>query len=153
MGKWMYRAIFFLTSALAGGEWSASHPGNFTPRERALGSHCIEGWVDPRAGLGHTKKGKFLILPGLELRPLGRPGRSYFFIWILGGWVHTGSTRHWDHSWPIVPAPVDCEVGEVGGMNGFDRGNRSTRIKPAPTPLCPPKIPLARPGREPGSPR
>jgi hypothetical protein len=27
--------------------------------------------------------------------------------------------------------------GEVGGMNGFGRGNRSTRRKPAPTPLCP----------------
>jgi hypothetical protein len=36
----------------------------------------------------------------------------------------------------------DCEDGEVGGMNGFGRGNRSTRRKPAPTPLCPPQIPL-----------
>jgi hypothetical protein len=36
-------------------------------------------------------------------------------------------------------------------MIGFGRGNRSTRRKPAPTPLCPPQIPPARPGREPGS--
>jgi hypothetical protein len=42
--------------------------------------------------------------------------------------------------WPIVPAPGDCEDGEFGGMNV--RGNRSTRGKPAPTPLCPPQIPL-----------
>jgi hypothetical protein len=35
--------------------------------------------------------------------------------------------------WPIVPVPGDCEDGEFGGMNG--RGNRSTRRKPAPTPL------------------
>jgi hypothetical protein len=42
--------------------------------------------------------------------------------------------------WPIVPAPGDCEDGEFGGING--RGNRSTRRKPAPTPLCPPRIPL-----------
>jgi hypothetical protein len=42
--------------------------------------------------------------------------------------------------WPFVPAPGDCENGESGGMNG--RGNRSTRRKPAPTPLCPPQIPL-----------
>jgi hypothetical protein len=41
---------------------------------------------------------------------------------------------------PIVPAPGDCEDGEFGGMNG--RGNRSTRSKPAPAPLCPPQIPL-----------
>jgi hypothetical protein len=40
--------------------------------------------------------------------------------------------------WPIGPAPGDCEDGEFGGMNG--RGNRSTRRKPAPTPLCPPQI-------------
>jgi hypothetical protein len=42
--------------------------------------------------------------------------------------------------WPIVPATGDCEDGEFGGING--RGNRSTRRKPAPTPLCSPQIPL-----------
>jgi hypothetical protein len=47
---------------------------------------------------------------------------------------------------PLLTAPGDCEHGEVDGMNGIDRGNRSTRIKPAPMPLCPPQIPLARPG-------
>jgi hypothetical protein len=41
----------FLTSALVGGEWSSSRPGRFTLRERAPGTHCIGGWVDPRAGL------------------------------------------------------------------------------------------------------
>jgi hypothetical protein len=43
----------------------------------------------------------------------------------------------------------DEDDGEVGGMNGFDRGNLSTQRKPAPTPLCPPQIPLARPGPPP----
>jgi hypothetical protein len=46
---------------------------------------------------------------------------------------------------PCVSAPGDCEEGEVGGMKGFGKENRSTRRKPAPTPLCPPQIPLARP--------
>jgi hypothetical protein len=32
--------------------------------------------VDPRAGLDDVKKRKFLNLPGLELRPLGRPASS-----------------------------------------------------------------------------
>jgi hypothetical protein len=32
--------------------------------------------VDPRVGLEDVEKRKFLILPGLELRPLGRPARS-----------------------------------------------------------------------------
>jgi hypothetical protein len=41
--------------------------------------------------------------------------------------------------WPVGPAPGDCEDGEFGGMSG--RGNRSTRRKPARTPLCPPQIP------------
>jgi hypothetical protein len=55
---------------------------------------------------------------------------------------------------PLLPAPGDCDDdGEVGGMNGFGRRNRSTRRKPAPTPFCPPQIPLAIPGREPGPPR
>jgi hypothetical protein len=39
--------------------------------------------------------------------------------------------------WPIVPAPGDYDDGEFGGG-----GNRSTRRKPAPAPLCPPQIPL-----------
>jgi hypothetical protein len=66
----------FLTSALARGEWSASRPGRFTPRERAPGTHWIGGWVDPRAGVDDVEKRKFFTLPGLELQPLGRPARS-----------------------------------------------------------------------------
>jgi hypothetical protein len=41
----------FLTSALARDEWSASRPDCFTSEERAPGTHWIEGWVGPRAGL------------------------------------------------------------------------------------------------------
>jgi hypothetical protein len=33
----------------------------------------VRGWVDPRAGLDDVEKRKFLTLPELELRPLGRP--------------------------------------------------------------------------------
>jgi hypothetical protein len=54
------------------------------------------------------------------------------------------------HSWHIVPVPGDYEAGEFSGMDGFGRGIQSTRRKPAPMPLCPPQIPLARTGREPG---
>jgi hypothetical protein len=43
--------------------------------------------------------------------------------------------------WPIVPAPDDYDDGKFGGME-IGRGNRSTRRKPAPAPLCPPQIPL-----------
>jgi hypothetical protein len=43
--------------------------------------------------------------------------------------------------WPIVPVPGDYDDGEFGGMK-IGRGNRSTRRKPSPAPLCPPQIPL-----------
>jgi hypothetical protein len=55
----------------------------------------------------------------------------------VGGW-----SPNWVHSArrPFT-APGDCEDGEFGGMK-IGRGNRSTRRKPAPAPLCPPQIPL-----------
>jgi hypothetical protein len=57
-----------LTLALNGGEWSASCPGCFTPRERAPGTHWIGGWVGPRAILDMVVKRKILC-PCQELNP------------------------------------------------------------------------------------
>jgi hypothetical protein len=55
---------------------------------------------------------------------------------------------------PLLTAPGDCDDdGEVGGMNGFGKGNRNSRRKPAPTPLSLPQIPVTRPGHEPRPPR
>jgi hypothetical protein len=51
-------------------------PRPLHPRERAPGTHCIGGWVDPRAGLDDMENRKFLTLPGLEPQPLSRPARS-----------------------------------------------------------------------------
>jgi hypothetical protein len=65
----------FLDLGTSPGEWSTSRPGRFTPGERAPGTHWIGGWVDLRAGVDVEKR-KFLTLPGLELRPLGRAARS-----------------------------------------------------------------------------
>jgi hypothetical protein len=53
----------FLTSALVGGEWPASHSGRFTPGERAAGTHLIGGWVDPQSRSGHGEE-KILDLTG-----------------------------------------------------------------------------------------
>jgi hypothetical protein len=44
-------------------------------RGKVPGAHWLGGWVDPRAGVDDMKKGKFLTLPRLELRTLGRPAR------------------------------------------------------------------------------
>jgi hypothetical protein len=53
----------FFTSALDGGEWSASRPSRFTP-----GTHWKGGWVGSRAGrCGEDKN--LLSQPGIEPWP------------------------------------------------------------------------------------
>jgi hypothetical protein len=77
-GERRYSSYSFSTSALDGGEWSASPPGRaFTPGERAPGTHCTGGWMGPRAGLDTEATGKILCPPpGIEPRSPGRPTRS-----------------------------------------------------------------------------
>jgi hypothetical protein len=75
---------------------------------------------------------------------------NHFFNWYSEGWSQIGSTRHYGHQWPIVPAPGDYDDGEIGKM--IDRGTevlgenlpqkRSAHHKPH-----------MLPGREPGPPR
>jgi hypothetical protein len=48
----------FLTSALAGGEWSASRLSRFTPRERVPGTHSIGDRVGLSAVLDMIVKRK-----------------------------------------------------------------------------------------------
>jgi hypothetical protein len=48
------------------------------------------------------------------------------------------------------PPMTDDDCGAIGGMR-IGRRNRSTRIKPASMPLCPPQIPRDLPGLEPGA--
>jgi hypothetical protein len=55
---------------------------------------------------------------------------SFFFLEVQWGWVHL--VRR--------PRMIDHECGAVGGMR-IGRGNRSTRRKPAPVPLCQQQIP------------
>jgi hypothetical protein len=50
-------------SYLDGGQWSVSRPSRFTPGEIALGTHCIGGWVGPRAGLEAVEKRKKNLPP------------------------------------------------------------------------------------------
>jgi hypothetical protein len=66
---------------------------------------------------------------------------SLFLIGIVGGEVQLGPLGTAATNRPIVPAPGDYDYGEIGGMIG--KGNRSTRRKPAPMPLCPPQTPQA----------
>jgi hypothetical protein len=51
-------------------------PASLPPEKEPACTHWFGGWVGPRVGLHNVEKRTFLILPGLELRPLGRPARS-----------------------------------------------------------------------------
>jgi hypothetical protein len=68
--------IYALVTSTFVGEWSASSLGRFTPWGRRPRYPLVR-----RLGRAHSRSGrrggeKFLPLPGLELRPLGRPDRS-----------------------------------------------------------------------------
>jgi hypothetical protein len=64
----------FLTSALEGGEWSASRPCQFTLGERAPGTHWEGDWMGPRTGLDAVEKRK-TFCPCRGSNP-GRPANS-----------------------------------------------------------------------------
>jgi hypothetical protein len=66
----------FLTSALVGGECSASPTCRFNPGERALCILWTGGWLVTRDGLDYVEMRKFLTLPGLELQLHRNPARS-----------------------------------------------------------------------------
>jgi hypothetical protein len=65
-----------------------------------------------------------------------------FLNGILGGGIHLGPLGTAATNRPTVLAPGDYDDREIDGMT-TGRGNRSTRRKPAPMPLCPPQTPHA----------
>jgi hypothetical protein len=65
-----------LTLALDSCEWSASRPGSFSSRETSPSTHWIGGCVGPSTSLDYVEWRKIFPLLGLEIRPLGRLGRS-----------------------------------------------------------------------------
>jgi hypothetical protein len=70
------------------------------------------------------------------------PLDSSFFFLVFLEWGQTESTWYVGKylAYCTSPRMVDDECGVVGGMR-IGRGNRSTRRKPAPVPLCPPQKP------------
>jgi hypothetical protein len=76
LGEEEYSSYSFWTSALDGGEWSASRPVRaLAPGERTPGTHWTGGWVGPRAGLDTEDIGKILCLcrgSNLVVQPVAR---------------------------------------------------------------------------------
>jgi hypothetical protein len=66
LGEWRYSSTHSLTSALDGGEWSASRLGRFTPRERAPGTHWRLSGPQSRSGRGGEEKNS---QPSPEIEP------------------------------------------------------------------------------------
>jgi hypothetical protein len=70
--------------------------------------------------------------------------KAVFLIGIVGDGVQLGLLGTAATNRPTLPAPGNYDDGAIGGMK-IDRGNRSSRRKPAPVPLCPPQTPHACP--------
>jgi hypothetical protein len=71
---------------------------------------------------------------------IARQVRFHFISGVGWDWVHLYVAHQWDRVGLLyLPQMID-ECGAVGGM-GTERGNRSTRGKPAPVPFRPPHIP------------
>jgi hypothetical protein len=60
----------FLTSAVVGGGWLASHPGHIIAGEGAHGTPRIGDWVGPGAGLDDVEKRKISDSDPLAVQPV-----------------------------------------------------------------------------------
>jgi hypothetical protein len=91
-GERMYSSYSFTTSALDGGEWSASRPGHALPPGKDPRYPLYGGWMGPSAGLDTEVTGKILLpLPGINLRSPGRLVRSQTLYWLS----YPGSWSRW----------------------------------------------------------
>jgi hypothetical protein len=67
----------FLPSALVGDKWSASPPGRFTARERALGTHWTGSCVEPRTSLDAVEYRKYFRFAGTRTPAIHHIARRY----------------------------------------------------------------------------
>jgi hypothetical protein len=98
--------------------------------------------IDPALYLKYLHAGRIVNIYGfLSLNfklQLNFPHAVHFFKWYSGGGVQLAPLGTAATNRPIVPTSGDYDDGEFGEMT-IGRGNRSTRRRPAPVPLCPPQ--------------
>jgi hypothetical protein len=99
---------------------------------RRCGKPRLTAWVMGRLQLKYY--------PYITISFFASIDKRYFLISIMGAGVQLGPLGTAATNRTSVPAPGDYDW-EIGGMIG--RGNRSTRRKPAPVPLCPLQTPHA----------
>jgi hypothetical protein len=85
VGEWRCSSIHSLTSALDGGEWSASRPGRFTPKERDRCTYSMGARVGPRAVLDAVVKREiFSPLPESNpISPIVQPVAQRYIDWAI----------------------------------------------------------------------
>jgi hypothetical protein len=104
LGEWRYSSTHSLTSALDGGEWSASCPGHFTPRERAPDTHWIGGWVGPRAVLNAVVKRK-IPSPRRESNsrtPIVHLVAQRYTDWTIAALASVSTDANYEITWTCV---------------------------------------------------
>jgi hypothetical protein len=106
--------------------WAVS----FTLRPLYSCIHWIGGWVGSGDTLDDVKKRTFLLLPGLELRPLGRPARSQplYRLSYPGSYIRMVAMWRrwrWDEEWirnlktrSSLPSVVSRHIHSLPGLGG-----------------------------------
>jgi hypothetical protein len=107
-----------LTSALDGGELSASRHGSFTPRKRAPGTHWIGGWVGSRAFLDAVVKRK-IPSPRRESNPrtpIVQPVAQRYTDWAITAILRCVLEKYVTKLW-TDGEPLDIAVLNVGVLD------------------------------------
>jgi hypothetical protein len=94
-----------LTSALDGGEWSASLSSLFIPKETAPGTHWVGGWVGSRAVLDVVVKRK-IPSPHQESNSVQPIAPHYTYWAIMALFCHSTSCKiltNYHVHWNLIP--------------------------------------------------
>jgi hypothetical protein len=82
------------------GEWSALRPYRFTLGEADPGTHCIGGWLAPRAGLVVMEKRKMSCpLPGIEPQLISWLAHGLAAVPTELSWLPDTTVRIWNPTW------------------------------------------------------